>query len=520
MPTPRKHGGTFVQPIALVSPANSGLNKQAESALLGPGWCTEALNGVFDTSGRLSSRKGWVNQSSSAASGDPVFEQLAEYLRENGSSVLIAAGGSKLWTGLSTWTDITGTATVTAGNNWQFINFNDKVLGFQQGEQPIVYTGSGSFSDLTASAGTAPQGNAALAAFGRVWASASDRQTIKYSALLDETTWSGGTSGSIDMSSVWPNGMDEIIAITAYNGRLIVFGRNTIVIWEDPGGGPLGIDPAQIGVVDTIIGIGCKARDSIQHIENGDLLFLAESGLQSLSRVIQEKSNPVDSVSKNNRDYLNAFVDGESESKIRSVFSPEESFYLLSLPTSGKVFCFDTSGKLQDGTFRTTEWDHLVPMAMSRTKGGSLYFTLNTTGNTGKVGVYSGYNDPTGAYVFNYASGWLDLGEEAAQYLKIAKNLYAVIFISANAQVALKWDFDFQNQFNSAIKSFQGSGTNEWNVMEWGLGEWSGGLSLRTLQIPMNGTGQYMRVGLQANILGSQVALQSMNLLTKIGRLA
>ncbi len=520
MPTPRHHGGTFVQPISLVSPANSGLNKQAESSILGPGWCTEALNGVFDATGRLSSRKGWVNKSTSAASGSPLFEQITEYIRENGSSVIIAAGGSKLWTGLSTWTDITGTATVTVGNNWQFINFNDKVLGFQQGEQPIIYTGTGSFSDLTASAGTAPQGNCGLAAFGRVWAVHSDRQTIKYSSLLNETEWSGGTSGSIDMSSVWPNGMDEVISIAAYNGLFVVFGRNTIVIWQDPDGGPLGIDPSAMGVIDTIVGVGCKARDSVQQIDNGDILFLSESGVQSLGRLIQEKSNPIENVSLNVRDYLNSSADVETESKIRSVFSPEESFYLLSFPTSGKVFCFDTSGKMQDGTFRVTEWDHLLPYAMVRTKGGVTYFTLNTTGNKGKVGQYDGYSDPDGIYVFNYVSGWLDLGEDAAQYLKIAKNLNAIIFISSSASVGLKWNFDFTSDFNSTVKNFTGVGTNEWNVMEWGIGQWSGGLSLRTINIPMSGTGQYIRLGLQANINGSQVALQSMNLLVKVGRLA
>lgn len=520
MPTPRAHGGTFVQPISLVAPANMGLNKQSESSILGPSWCTSALNCIFDASGRLASRKGWSNKTSAAASGTPLFEQLHEYIRENTTSTFIASGGLKLWTGLSTWTDITGTATVTVGNNWQFINFNDKILGFQQGEKPIRYTGTGSFADMTEAAGTAPQGNCALAAFGRVWAADSDHQTIKYSTLLDETTWSGGTAGNIDMSSVWPNGMDEIVALAVYNGLFVVFGRNTIIIWQDPGGGALGIDPAQMGVIDTIVGVGCIARDSVQQIDSGDLLFLSASGVQSLSRLIQEKSNPIDNVSKNIRDYLNNYVANETPSKIRSVFSPEESFYLLSLPTAGKVFCFDTFSRLEDGTFRVTEWDHLVPNGMLRTKGGLTYFSVNTAGNKGKIGQYSGYTDPDGPYTFDYRSAWLDLGEDASQYLKIAKNLGAIIFISSSSTVLVKWAFDFRDDFNSRVKSFNAAGASEWNVMEWGLGEWSGGLSLRTFHIPMNGTGQYVRLGMQSDISGSALALQSMKLLVKVGRLA
>lgn len=517
MPTNRAHGGTFVQPISLVTPANMGLNKQAESSILGPAWCTAALNAVFDDSGRLAARKGWTNQTSVSASGTPTFEQISEYIRTNATSTIIAAGGDKLWTGLSTWTDITGTATVTEGNNWQFVNFNDAVLGFQHGEQPIIYPGTGTFTDIVASAGTAPQGNCALSAFGRVWAVDDDYQTIKYCALLDELDWS---AGSIDMTSVWPHGMDQVTALAAYNGLFVVFGKNSIVIWQDPQGGPLGIDPAEMGVIDTIVGVGCIARDSVQQIDSGDLLFLSASGVQSLSRLIQEKSNPLDNVSKNVRDYLNAGVAAEDLDKIRSVFSPEESFYLLSLPTVGKVFCLETSARLQDGALRVTEWDHLVPFGMARSKAGNLYFSLDTEDEQGKIGTYAGSSDPDGEFTFDYKSAWLDLGEEAAQYLKMAKNLGAVIFISSEASVQVKWAFDFRDNFSSAVKSFAAAGASEWGEMEWGEGEWSGGVSLRSFQVPMSGTGQYIRLGVQANIDGTTLALQSMKLLVKIGRLA
>lgn len=518
MPTDRQHGGAILQPISLVAPANRGLNKQQETSILGPEWCTEALNCVFDEAGRLSSRNGWVNQTSAAATGTPQFEQLHEYIRENDTSTLIAAGGSKLWQGLSTWTDLTGTATVTVGNNWKFVNFNDVVLGFQQGEQPIVYTGTGAFADVVASAGTCPQGNSVLSAFGRVWGSGSDYQTIKYSDLLSYTAWSGGSAGSIDMSSVWPSGMDAIVALAAYNGQLVIFGRNTIVLYGDGAGSALGINPANLYVTDTIIGVGCIARDSVKQIDSGDILFLSNSGVQSLGRLIQEKSNPINNVSRNNRDYVMESVSTETLSKVRSEFSPEESFYLLSLPTPGKVFCFDTSGKMEDGSMRTTEWDNMVPLSLVRTKLGTLYIALSSEG--GKIGTYSGYVDPAGAYQFNYASGWLNLGEEAALYLKMAKTLSSTLFISSNSTVAFKWDFDFENSFSSKTKSFTAGSGSEYGIGEYGIAEYSGGISLRTASVPMDGTGQYIRVGIQADIEGSVLALQQLNLYAKIGRLA
>src|ERR1044072_1055181 len=250
MPSP-KGTGAPIAPISVVSPGQFGLNKQNDSTVLGPEWATEALNTVFDANGRLTSRKGWVTTTTSAMTGTPVVDVLHEYIRKDGTRTIISAAGNKIWQGTATPVDFTGTATVTVGDNWQFINFADACIGVQQGEQPIRSTGT-AFADISPSAGTAPQGNCGLGAFGRVWIADSDKQTIKYSDLLNERAWSGGSAGSIDMTSVWPNGMDEIVAIAAYNGSMVVFGKNTIVFWRDTVGSALGLDPETIYVSDTI----------------------------------------------------------------------------------------------------------------------------------------------------------------------------------------------------------------------------------------------------------------------------
>jgi hypothetical protein len=503
--------------ISLVAPAFKGLNRQAETSLLGQEWATEATNAVFDTSGRLASRNGWTTVTTTPMSGTPTVEQLHEHLQEDGTSVIISAAGSKLWNGLSAPTDITGTATVTAGNNWQFVNYNGKCIGVQQGENPIVRT-SGNFSDITAASGSVPTGNAAVAHSGRVWVADADKQTIKYSALLDETHWLTG-AGSIDMSSVWPGGTDEITALAMFNGAMVVFGKNKIVFFGDGQGSALGIDPANIYVYDTIVGVGCIARDSVQSVEGGDLLFLSSQGVQSLGRLIQEKSNPINNVSANVRDYLMTLIRTATASQIRSVYSPEESFYLLSIP--GIItFCFDTSGKMQDGTFRVTEWSGLTPRAMARAINGTLYMALNS-GAGGKIGTYSNYLDNGSSYSFNYVSGWLDLGEDYAQYLKILKNVAGLFFVSGTANIALKWGFDFENTFTARPGTLANPGTAaEYGIAEYGIAEYSGGAALRTFGAPATGTGQYLRVGAQATINGQSVAIQQINMFTKIGRIA
>lgn len=505
-----------LNPISLVTPGSRGLNKQAETSILDPSWATTASNAIFDSAGRMAAREGWTSATTTPMSGTPTIEQVFEHIKKDGTSTIISAAGSKLWSGVTTPTDITGTATVTVGNNWQFVNYNDDVVGVQQGEKPIIRN-TGNFSDIPETSGTAPTGNCAVAHSGRLWIADSDKQTIKYCALLDRNHWATG-AGSIDMTSVWPQGMDQIVAMAMYNGLMVVFGKNRIVFFGDGAGSALGINPTNIYVVDTIVGIGCIARDSVQQIEGGDLLFLSAQGVQSLSRVIQEKSNPINNVTKNVRDYLTSYTNGANKDQIRSVYSPENTFYLLSIP--GLVtFCVDTSGRMEDGAFRVTEWTGLTPRAAVRALDGTLYLTMHS-GAGGKIGTYSGYQDNGSGYTFDYSSAWLDLGEDAAQLVKILKSISGLFWISASVDAAIKWDVDFQGEFDSSSVSLVTSPSAEWGIMEWGLFEWGGGTTLKSAQVPANGAGQYIRIGVTCSINGGSFAIQKMTLFTKIGRLA
>jgi hypothetical protein len=490
------------------------------TTLLGPEWAVQASNAVFDTSARLAARKGWLNQTTTPITGNPTIEQLHELVKLDGTTQTIAAAGNKLYLGISTPADITGTATVTA-NNWQFVNFTGKCYGFQQGMTPIVYDGTTTFANLAVSdGGTLPTGNCAVVHSGRIWAANSDYQTISYSALLDATKWAAASgAGTIDMTSVWPQGTDVITGLAFYNGRMIVFGKNRIVIYADSTGSPLGINPNNLYVVDTVVGTGCIARDSIQQIEGGDILFLSTSGVESLQRVVIQKSNPLNNLSRNVRDYLALNLTGADLTKIRSVYSPENAFYLLSIPTSGLVLCFSTIIRMEDGSLRVTEWDNFVPTAMIRSLDTNLYAGLGTmTG--GKIGKYSGYQDDGGSYTFQYQSGWMNAGDDIAQYYKILKSVAALLWISAEADVTFTWAFDFIPPVYSQGITLTSPGASEWNVMQWGIDDWSGGMALQDLIVATSGYGQYLQIGLQANIDGADVALQQFNLYTKIGRLA
>jgi hypothetical protein len=95
-----------------------------------------------------------------------------------------------------------------------------------------------------------------------------------------------------------------------------------------------------------------------------------------------------------------------------------------------------------------------------------------------------------------------------------------LFWISADVDISMKWDVDFQGAFNSASAHLEGSPVAEWGTMEWGLFEWGGGTTLKSAQVPINGAGQYVRIGVTASISGASFAVQKMTLFTKIGRTA
>jgi hypothetical protein len=81
----------------------------------------------------------------------------------------------------------------------------------------------------------------------------------------------GGTSGSINIAKVFPDGYDEVTGLAAHNGFLVIFGRHSIVVYQGAE------SPATMQLVDTIAGVGCIERDSIQSTGD-DLIFLSHIG--------------------------------------------------------------------------------------------------------------------------------------------------------------------------------------------------------------------------------------------------
>ena len=509
-----------LQPLDLVSPGFRGLNTVQSGALLDPAYCIQASNAVIDTSGRLAARMGIVTQTTTPITGNAPILYSFEYARGNQiyQEIVTWSGGISNVISNPSANNIAGTVNTTNGQ-WFMGNFNNKVIGFQAGQKPIVYSGTGVFATIVESQGTAPTGGVGCTAFGRVWCLDADGQTIKYCGLLDETDWGSASAGLIDMHTIWSAGTDTVTAIVAFNAALVVFGTNHIVFFTDGRGSMLGLDPTQAYVFDVIGSTGCYSQWTVQQIGEGDMAFLGPNGIQSLANLQNARSFPMTNVTKYVRDDLLAQVSGETPATVRSSYNNFLGQYFLALPNSQTVWCLDLRRVYQDEVGDecaiVTNWGMTVTACHSTQ--GNLSFFARTPGT---IGLYTGNADEGNPYTFSYLSGWLNLGEQVAQKIKMLKRFEAIIFSGGAIGVNLSWNTDFGASASSAILSIASTGVNsQYGLGQYGISQYGGGSSLSILKYDARARGQYYQVGINAPVT-TLFAIQQIQLAVKIGRTA
>ena len=514
-----------IQTYSISAPGFYGLNTQDSPLDLNAGFALVATNCIIDQYGRIGSRKGWsrVNASSGDLGANDV-KVIHELVQADGSLTVLFAGNNKIFKLSSTNTVVEltygggGTAPTITASNWQTASLNNITYFFQSGFNPLIYDPAVStttyrrVSEKTDYVGTIPDANIAISAFGRLWAAntTANNATVFFSDLIAGHVWSTGTSGSLNVDRVWVNGADEITGLAAHNGFLFIFGKRQILIYQNA------TTPASMSLHDTVEGIGCIARDSIQTTST-DVLFLSNSGVRSLMRTIQEKSAPERDLSKNIRNDLMNAVAGETLANIKSVYSEREAFYLLTTPSIDTTWCFDTKAYLQDGSARVTTWDSITPKSMLSRRDGSLYI-----GQNGYVGYYNTYQDYQSSYRMLYYTNHSDLGDQ--NVTSILKKLSIVVIGGTNQTVAFKWGFDFKTNYLSDNTTIPAQGVSYYGIAEYGanattIAYYSDGVALQTLVVSASGTGKVVQTGYESNINGTALSIQKIEIQAKNGKL-
>jgi hypothetical protein len=531
------YGNKPLQATAITAPGFFGLNTQDSGVSMETAFATQAYNAVIDRYGRIGARKGWTYKTTSGGTAANI-ESMFEFNNGDGTFTLISAGNNKIYTGEATLTqkavrNSTDTADLTytiTANNWQIVqaeyetglNKSAHAYLIQASHPTLIYHKLGSTAHAHTGSfglqrlgdmGTVPTGyttttfmpNCGLAAYGRLWLanSGNDDLTVYYSALLDASDFSGVGSGFINLEQVVPGG-ESIVALAEHNNYLVIFLKNTIVLYANADN----IDNLQLA--DVITGVGCVARDSVQNIGT-DIIFLSDSGVRGLARTIQEKSAPIRDISRNVRDQLMDYVKLEDLAKVRSVYFEQDAFYLLILPTSTFTFCFDLRQFLQDGSARATFWDTISPRAAVVTNNNRLLL-----GKLNGVAEYDGYTDNSAAYIFSYYSPFVDFGSPSIT--KVLKKIGITVVGSSATTIDLRWAFDYQTNYKTAQVTTATASVSEFGIAEYAIGTYSASVVIDQIKKQLSGSGNVIQIGIDAAINGTPLSIQKIDIYAIPGR--
>ena len=512
-----------LQSLSVVAPGFFGLNTQDSGVAINNNYALVADNCIIDKFGRVGARKGWTSLSVDGATelnGSPI-KFLLEHVNADNTVVTISGGNNKLLKNGDSgnvFTDITPNLYSISNDYWKGASLFDHALIVQQGHEPIVYTESSSpvaqtitdYTGVTQSYGSSfPQD--VIAAYGRFWTH--DGTMIYWSTDIADTSFpafNGGTSGTLNIASVLPKNVDKIKALAVHNGFLIIFCEHNIVIYKGADN-PIN----DFSLSDVIAGVGCIARDSVQSTGN-DLIFLSDTGIRSLGRLIQEKSLPMRDLSKNIRDDLTYLIQtslalDSTLQQVKSVYSEVNAFYLLSFPSSNIVYCFDMRLAMEDGSNRVTRWVDYHATSFVRKRNRDILIGYNDS-----IRKYTGYLDGTDTYQMRFISPYMDM-QDSTQ-VKILKKVTATVIGGGNQAFIIKCGFNYIDAYDSYPFIIDEGSSAEYNIDEYNIAEYSKGSLIDKVDASVGGAGNVIQIGFETEVNNTSFSVQKLDIFMKTGR--
>ena len=451
--------------------------------------------------------------------------------------------------------------TITADSTLGFpqegkIKIDDEIISYT-GKTPTTFTGCGRGANSTSAAAhddddviimaTLPASittlfdpSCGMGYYGRIWCGgvAEAKDVVYYSNLLDGDNFLDGDTGLIDLSKVW--GTDEIVALAPFYGKLIIFGKENIVLYNSPE------TVGSLAVQEVIRGIGCVSRDSIQTIGD-DLVFLSATGLRSLARTTEKENLPLTDLSVNIKDTIIRNI-GVS-TNVKSVYIENEGIYIMSFVDENINYVFDFKHITPNEVPRVTTWSFDLdrePASMIHTE---LYSGLLVGQKDGGIAGYEGYFDTdlawdsgvsytNASFTSDIDSTWIPLGQTMSAAL--LKNMILVLEGGSGAILYLKWYKDFGmtpsditsielRPATTGSTSLYGASTSRYGTttvshthdatLHPSNSLYSPIYGLQEYKTPLTGSAKHLKISMAIASNGYDASIQDLSLLHKEGKI-
>lgn len=445
---------------------------------------------------------------------DPFMGKTVEFTQYSRYMGAVLANGS-----LQAVTSIQPTHGVTDA---QLVPYKDAIYVFSKGDPVMVYE-RGSVYKLSDHPNYIPpqdnsgvianeiDGDIACAAYGRLWVSGvnGNYDTIYYSDLLVPHQWYDGTvdedgspidpfntAGIIDVREYWPNGNDRIKGIAAHNGFLVVFGRQSILIFSGVQGDPAAEDGLRLH--DAIKDVGLLNQDAMCNIGT-DHLFVDSIGVRALGRVIQEKSSPISEPSLNVATAIREQI-APARDVVRLLHMPSKSKAICLFPNTMKAYCFQLGQPSVTGGLRVTQWTGCDFWDSVTVRSDYVDREVLAGRNNRGLLTYNAYTEPS-SYTMSYESTVLLAGESLTQSM-IPKSLIYSYHSEVIPSLYSRWSF----------------GSNEMQYKSKVRGPANSTAQFKNAKVNVSGSGEMFRVGFDCEIEGDEFAMQQISINAATGR--
>jgi hypothetical protein len=103
----------------------------------------------------------------------------------------------------------------------------------------------------------------------------------------------------------------------------------------------------------------------------------------------------------------------------------------------------------------------------------------------------------------------------------VLKKLSVVVIGGSNQYITIKWGYDFKENYLAQNSKIPTQGVAQFGISEYNIAgvEYADGITLQTLVAYPTGSGKVIQTGYEANINGSALSIQKIEIQAKNGKI-